>query len=240
MRKLQQWAVLGTLLILWFGGRLTAQLSSARTATAAISSAAAASPVASPEEVGLSSERLDRIGEAIQKSVDAGRIAGAVSLVARHGKIAYFKAFGMADREAKKPMRNDNIFRMCSMSKPITTAAVMMLYEEGLFTLNEPVSDFIPEFKNMKVLDPPFPLDKTSPPGALVDAKRPITIFDLLTPYLRAHLSLDCQARQGLPRGGYRYRTPPTGGLHRGFDKETRVASAAISAGRRLGIQLVR
>lgn len=181
MRKLRQCAVLGTLLILWFGGRLTAQLSSARTATAAISSAAARNPVASPEEVGLASERLDRIGEAIQRSVDAGRIAGAVSLVARHGKIAYFKAFGMADREAKKPMRNDNIFRICSMSKPITTAAVMMLYEQGLFTLNEPVSDFIPEFKNMKVLDPPFPLDKTSPPGALVDAKRPITIFDLLT-----------------------------------------------------------
>jgi CubicO group peptidase (beta-lactamase class C family) len=181
MRKLRQCAVLGTLLILWFGGRLTAQLSSARTATAAISSAAARNPVASPEEVGLSSERLDRIGEAIQRSVDAGRIAGAVSLVARHGKIAYFKAFGMADREAKKPMRNDNIFRICSMSKPITTAAVMMLYEQGLFTLNEPVSDFIPEFKNMKVLEPPFPLDKTSPPGALVDAKRPITIFDLLT-----------------------------------------------------------
>jgi CubicO group peptidase (beta-lactamase class C family) len=135
----------------------------------------------SPEEVGLSSERLGRIGETIQRSIDGGRIAGAVSLVARHGKIAYFKAFGMADREAKKPMATDNIFRLCSMTKPITSVAVMMLYEEGRFTLNEPVADFIPEFKNMKVLDPPFPQDKTSPPGALVDAKRPITIFHLLT-----------------------------------------------------------
>ena len=136
---------------------------------------------ASPEDAGLSSARLEHIDGAIEKSINDGRIAGAVALVARHGKIAYFKAFGMADREAKKPMRTDNIFRICSMSKPITSVAVMILYEEGRFLLNEPVSDFIPEFKNMKVLDPPVPQDKTSPPGALVDAKRPITIFDLLT-----------------------------------------------------------
>jgi len=137
--------------------------------------------VASPEDVGLSSERLARIADTVERSINDGRIAGAVTLVARHGKIAYFKAFGMADREAKKPMRTDNIFRICSMSKPITSAAVMILYEEGRFMLNEPVSDFIPEFKNMKVLDPPYPQDKTSPPGALVNAKRPITIFELLT-----------------------------------------------------------
>jgi CubicO group peptidase (beta-lactamase class C family) len=141
----------------------------------------ASTATASPEDVGFSSERLDRIGTAIQKSIDDGRIAGAVSRVARHGKTVYFKAFGMADRDAKKPMRTDNIFRICSMSKPITSVAVMMLYEEGRFTLEEPVSDFIPEFKNMKVLDPPWPQDKTSPPGALVDAKRPITILNLLT-----------------------------------------------------------
>jgi CubicO group peptidase (beta-lactamase class C family) len=143
--------------------------------------ATATSPAAAPEEVGLSSERLERIASAIQKSIDDGRIAGGVSLVARHGKIAYFKAVGDADRDAKKPMRTDSIFRICSMSKPLTSVAVMMLYEEGRFTLNEPVSDFLPEFKNMKVLDPPWPQDKTSPPGALVDAKRPITIFHLLT-----------------------------------------------------------
>jgi CubicO group peptidase (beta-lactamase class C family) len=137
--------------------------------------------VAFPEDVGLSSERLERIANTVERSINDGRIAGAVTLVARHGKIAYFKAFGMADREAKKPMHTDNIFRICSMSKPITSVAVMMLYEEGRFMLNEPVSDFIPEFKDMKVLDPPYPQDKTSPPGALVNAKRPITIFHLLT-----------------------------------------------------------
>jgi CubicO group peptidase (beta-lactamase class C family) len=159
-----------------------------QTATKSKKAAPSALPVsnasgvgASHEEAGLSPQRLERIGTTIQKAIDEGRLAGAVSLVARHGNIAYFKAFGMADREAKKPMRPDSIFRICSMTKPITSVAVMMLYEEGRFMLNEPVSDFIPEFKNMKVLDPPVPQDKTSPPGALIDAKRPITIFNLLT-----------------------------------------------------------
>jgi CubicO group peptidase (beta-lactamase class C family) len=149
--------------------------------TAAAAAARGTSPTASPEDVGLSSERLERIASAIQKSVDEGRIAGGIALVARHGKIAYVKAVGMADRDAKKPMRTDSIFRICSMSKPITSVAVMMLYEEGRFMLNQPVSDFIPEFKEMKVLDPPYPQDKTSPPGALVSARRPVTIHHLLT-----------------------------------------------------------
>ena len=138
-------------------------------------------PTSLPETVGLSSERLARLSNTIQKSIDDSRIAGAVCLVARHGKISYFKAFGMANRETKRSMQVDNIFRLCSMTKPITSVAVMMLYEEGRFLLNEPVSNFIPEFKAMKVLDPPQPQDKTSPPGALVDAKRPITIRQLLT-----------------------------------------------------------
>lgn len=134
-----------------------------------------------PETVGLSSERLERISRNIQKSVDENRIAGAVSLVARHGRIAYFKAFGMADRENKKPMQTDHLFRICSMTKPITSVAVMVLYEEGRFLLNEPVSNFIPDFKEMNVLDPPYTQDKTSPTGSLVEAKRPITIRHLLT-----------------------------------------------------------
>jgi CubicO group peptidase (beta-lactamase class C family) len=149
--------------------------------TATSPSAITTNLIASPEDVGLSSERLERIAHNLQRNIDDGRIAGAVTLVARHGKIAYFKAFGMADRDAKKPMRTDSIFRICSMTKPITSVAVMMLYEEGRFMLNEPVSHFIPEFKDMKVLEPPYPQDKTSPPGALVNAKRPITIRHLLT-----------------------------------------------------------
>jgi CubicO group peptidase (beta-lactamase class C family) len=137
--------------------------------------------MATPEEVGLSSERLERITSAIQRSVEGGRLAGAVALVARHGKIVYFKAIGMADWNAKKPMRTDSISRICSMSKPITSVAVMTLYEEGRFLLSDPISEYIPEFKHMKVLDPPYPQDRTSPPGGLVDAKQPITIRHLLT-----------------------------------------------------------
>jgi CubicO group peptidase (beta-lactamase class C family) len=140
--------------------------------------------VASPKDVGLSSERLERIANTVERSINDGRIAGAVTLVARHGKIAYFKAFGMADREAKKPMRTDNIFRICSMSKPITSVAVMMLYEEGRFMLNEPVSDFIPEFKDMKILDPPYPQDKTSPraPWSMPSAPSPSSTYLLIQP----------------------------------------------------------
>jgi len=183
MRKLRQGFVVFVVLAFSLCVVLQPQTHSnaAKAATATSSSASGPSVLVSPEAVGLSSQRLERISATIQGTINAGRIAGAVSLVARHGKIAYFKAFGVADREANKPMRTDNIFRICSMTKPITSAAVMMLYEEGRFTLNEPVSDFIPEFKSMKVLDPPFPQDKTSPPGALVDAKRPVTIFHLLT-----------------------------------------------------------
>jgi CubicO group peptidase (beta-lactamase class C family) len=152
-----------------------------RAQTLSLATTPGALATARPADVGLSSERLERITSAIQRSVDDKRIAGGVALVARHGKVVYLKAVGMADREAQKPMRTDSIFRICSMTKPITSVAVMMLYEEGRFMLNQPVSDFIPEFKNMKVLDPPWPQDKTSPPGALVDAKRPITIRHLLT-----------------------------------------------------------
>jgi CubicO group peptidase (beta-lactamase class C family) len=134
-----------------------------------------------PEELGLSPDRLERIGSVIEKCIAEDRIAGAVTMVARRGNIAFLKAFGMMDREAKKPMQTDTIFRICSMTKPITSVAVMMLYEEGHFLLNEPIHRFIPEFKDMKVLNPPYPEDQTSPPNSLEKAKRPITIRHLLT-----------------------------------------------------------
>ena len=179
-----RWAK-GVVVLVWI--ILATGLVQSQTPTPSKSKQPAASPGTSvgsttkPEDVGLSSERLERIAGAIQKSVDDGRIAGGVSLVARHGKIVYFRAVGMADRDAGKPMRTDTIFRICSMSKPLTSVAVMILYEEGRFMLGDPISDYLPEFKHMKVLDPPWPQDKTSPPGALVDAKRPMTVFNLLT-----------------------------------------------------------
>ncbi len=109
-------------------------------------------PTASPESVGLSAQRLERIGAIVQRDIDENRLSGSVTLVARKGCVAWFKAQGMMDKEAGKPMKPDAIFRICSMTKPITSVAIMMLYEEGRFLLNDPVSKFIPEFKNPKVL----------------------------------------------------------------------------------------
>lgn len=132
-------------------------------------------PTARPESLGLSSERLDRIGMAVQHGIDDKRIAGAVTLVVRHGRVAWFKAQGMMDREAGKPMSPDAMFRICSMTKPITSVAVMMLYEEGRFLLDDPVSKYLPEFKNAKVLVKPASGDPYSIP-----ATKQITIRDLL------------------------------------------------------------
>src|SRR3954469_12961215 len=132
-------------------------------------------PSAKPESVGLSSDRLERIATAVQHNIDDKRIAGAVTLVVRHGKVAWFKAQGMSDREAAKAMPTDAMFRICSMTKPITSVAVMMLYEEGKFLLDDPVSKYLPEFKNPKVLMKP-------PQGEpyTIPATKEITIRDLL------------------------------------------------------------
>jgi CubicO group peptidase (beta-lactamase class C family) len=132
-------------------------------------------PATKPEAVGLSSERLARIGAVVQRNIDDKRIAGAVTLVARRGQVAWFKTQGMADRESGKAMHPDSLFRICSMTKPITSLAVMMLYEEGRFLLDDPWSKYLPEFKNMKVLVKPAKGEAYSIP-----ATREITIRDLL------------------------------------------------------------
>jgi CubicO group peptidase (beta-lactamase class C family) len=132
-------------------------------------------PAGKPESLGLSSERLERIGSVVQQNVDDKHIAGAVTLVVRHGKVAWFKAQGMMDREASKTMPTDAMFRICSMTKPITTVAAMMLYEEGKFLLDDPVSKYLPEFKNPKVLVKPA----TGEPYA-IPASKEITIRDLM------------------------------------------------------------
>jgi CubicO group peptidase (beta-lactamase class C family) len=109
-------------------------------------------PSADPESVGLSSERLERFSAEMQKGIEAGHFPGVVAAVARNGKIAFFESYGMRDKEAGLPMENDTIFRIASMTKAITGVAVMILYEEGHFTLNDRVSKFIPSFKNPRVL----------------------------------------------------------------------------------------
>ncbi|HEX5364187.1 MAG TPA: serine hydrolase domain-containing protein [Gallionella sp.] len=133
--------------------------------------------VVKPEEVGLSSPRLERISDLIRSHVDQRKMAGAVVLVARHGKIAYFETFGQADEG--KPMRRDTMFRICSMTKPVVTLAILQLYEEGKLLLSDPVAKYIPEFSHPKVVEmlPPG----SNPAFRLVPAKRDITIKDLLT-----------------------------------------------------------
>ena len=125
-----------------------------------------------PEEAGMSAERLERIRPVMQGYVDDAQLPGFLTVVARHGKIVHFETIGMRDVENKKPVEPDTIFRIYSMSKPITSVAVMMLYEEGRFQLTTPVSRFIPEFKNMKVYNE----DQTE----ILDAKKEITIKHLL------------------------------------------------------------
>jgi CubicO group peptidase (beta-lactamase class C family) len=115
-------------------------------------------PRAKADDVGLSSERLARISEILRADVERGRIPGAVVIVARKGRIAYFDAVGFRDKSAGAPMPPDAIFRIASMTKPLVSVATMMLYEEGLLLLTDPVSKYIPELANRRVgvekLDP--------------------------------------------------------------------------------------
>ncbi len=136
--------------------------------------------ITKPEELGFSAARLGRLDSAIQDEVGQHRIAGAVMFIARDGQLVHFKAYGLQDIEAAKPMTPDAIFRIASMSKAVTTVAALMLYEEGRFMLNDPVEKFIPAFAHSVVAVTP-PAD--APAGTkfvTVPAKRPITIRDLM------------------------------------------------------------
>lgn len=131
----------------------------------------------SPESVGLDSDRLDRVTAAMQGFVDDGLLAGAVTMVARDNKIIHFESVGYRDIEADAAMTNDTIFRIYSMSKPITGVALMMLYEEGLFKLSDPVEKHLPEFKDMQVyagMDDDGNMI-TEPPG------HPMTVRELMS-----------------------------------------------------------
>jgi CubicO group peptidase (beta-lactamase class C family) len=109
-------------------------------------------PAAAPEDVGLSSERLERFSAEMEKGVAAGHFPGAVAAVARNGKVAFLESYGLRDKEAGEPMTDDTIFRIASMTKAITGVAVMILYEEGHFSLHDPIEKFIPAFKNARVV----------------------------------------------------------------------------------------
>src|SRR5258706_15943773 len=119
--------------------------------------------VTKPEEVGFSAERLKRVRSVVQNHIDAKDFAGAVTLVARKGKVVHFEAQGTTDMESGKAMRTDTLFRMASMTKPLTAVAVLMLMEEGKLGVSDPVSEVIPEVKDARVGGWKLP---NAPPGA--------------------------------------------------------------------------
>jgi CubicO group peptidase (beta-lactamase class C family) len=169
-------------------GVIRSRAAMAALALAFVASTGATVPSGRPEDVGLSSERLRRIDELMQRYMDSAQITGAVTMVSRKGRVAHFEAQGLMDLESKAPMRKDAIFRIASMSKPVTGVAILILMEEGKLRLIDPVSRFIPEFKNPKVA-----MMKPLPPGPsagqpprdpeiyTVPAEREITIHDLMT-----------------------------------------------------------
>ena len=134
-------------------------------------------PAGKPEDSGMSSERLKRIHDSVQRHIDAGELSGAVTLVARHGRIVHLEAHGLMDLDSKRPMTKDAIFRLASMTKPVTSVAVLMLVEEGKIRLSDPVSRFLPEFKGAKV----SVVRDGVPDYYVVPADHDITVRDLLT-----------------------------------------------------------
>jgi CubicO group peptidase (beta-lactamase class C family) len=151
---------------------------------------AAETPTARPEEVGLSSERLKRVTELMQRHIDAHTFAGAVTLVARHGRVAHFDSQGLMDVAARKPMQKDAVFRIMSMTKPVAGVAVLMLLEDGKLRLTDPISKFIPELRSLQVAVPAAnAVQPLAPTGAttaplpyqIVAADREVNVRDLLT-----------------------------------------------------------
>lgn len=133
-------------------------------------------PMAEPESVGMSAQRLSRIDDFMQRYIDNDMVAGTVTLVARKGKVVHFKAQGMKDVERGQEMTTDTIFRMASMTKPIASVALMMLYEEGWFQLDDPISDWLPEFSDMII-----EVENADGSTRLEPAQTPISFTHILT-----------------------------------------------------------
>jgi len=154
---------------------------------------AAQAPRSNPEAVGISADRLKRVSELLKRHIDAGSFSGAVALVSRNGRIAHLEAQGLMDIDTRKPMATNALFRIMSMTKPVVGVAILMMIEEGKVRLNDPVSRFIPQFKNLKVaVAQPAPAGgggaasgqgaaPAAPRFYTVPAEREITIKDLLT-----------------------------------------------------------
>ena len=137
-------------------------------------------PAAAPESVGMSAQRLARIGEAFKKEIDQGKLPGAVFLVARKGKLVYSEAIGFQDKEAGKPIAKDSIFRIYSMTKPLVSVAAMMLVEDGRIQLTDPVSKYLPAMKSMNVSVAKADAEFAKVAYAQVPVDREMTVQDLL------------------------------------------------------------
>ncbi|MEA2884423.1 MAG: hypothetical protein QOH32_3679 [Bradyrhizobium sp.] len=137
-------------------------------------------PEADPAKLGFAADRLERVTQTFQEFVDAGRIPGAVVLIARDDKVAYYRAFGFRDREQNIAMTTDSIFRIASMTKPVVSVAAMMLAEEGKLDLGAPVSSYIPEFKDLKVRAEQVDPGNGQKEVVLQPQLRPMTVQDLL------------------------------------------------------------
>jgi CubicO group peptidase (beta-lactamase class C family) len=156
--------------------RLLAIASLAALTAAPVMAAVHDLPTASAESEGMSAERLARLNAGMKELVDNGRLAGVVTMVSRHGKVVEFDAVGKRDIAANAPMQKDSIFRIYSMSKPITGVAMMMLFEEGKWQLNDPVAKYIPEFAKLKVYS-----TEANGNVALKDQNHPVTMRELMS-----------------------------------------------------------
>ncbi len=179
-----------------------------------------------PEEVGLQSDRLDRISGWMRSQIERQRAPGMVTLVSRRGKVAYLHVEGQADLLRHKPMAADTIFRIYSMTKPLTSTAIMMLYEQGRFQLDDPISRFIPAFAGQRVFTGGSRGKIETEP-----AKRDITFRDLLTPYLGAHLRLHGGDPRRRPLSVEQGRFPDPGYEPQGDSRESGVVAAAGATG---------
>ena len=182
--------------------------------------------MATPDSVGMSAARLERIAPAMRSYVDRGTYAGVSTIIARRGVVVHAAQYGLRDKEAGKPMTEDTIFRLYSMTKPVVSTALMMLLEEGRFRLIDPVASYVPSFARVKVLEPD---------GSLSDPRRPMTVRDLLTHtsgltyhFLSDTKVSDMYADAKNPEGKHSAR--------RG-DRRSRPLSACLSAGVALAVQ---
>ena len=184
-----------------------------------------------PESVGLSADRLNRISAHFNRYVDAGKLPGYLVLIARRGQAAYLHRYGLRDVDAGLPVEEDTIFRIYSMTKPITSVGLLMLYERGLLHLDDPASEYIPQFKQLEVFE-----SGDAENYLTVPVEREMTIRDLLTHtsgltygHIRAH-PIDAMYRQ--PQVFRR-----CGNDAGGFCRESKSAAVAVFARRPLELQ---